>query len=165
MVKALQGPLTSPTKSREAPVPGVEDYPILQDPYGLIRSPLEYQDIAMSTDKKKSTDELKAEIDALTKQLEEGLRVETDVKAKQAIDDEKAYQLLLKKMVGRRVLITLDGDCLYNKEAIILKPRGKSKHPMYWWLQLLSEPYGEVYKADTSFKLLPVKPRDDTEGH
>lgn len=53
----------------------------------------------MSSDK--TTDEIKAEIDALTKQLEEGLRVETDAKAKVAVEEEKAYQSLLKKMVGR----------------------------------------------------------------
>ena len=115
---------------------------------------------------KKTTTELKAEIDALTKQLEDGLRVETDAKAKLAIADEKEYQALLRKMIGRRVLITVDGDALYGKEAIILKPRGKSKHPMYWWLKLLSEPYGDIYKARTSFKLLPMQTdvTDDT-GH
>ena len=165
MVNPLQGSLTSATKSREAPVPGAEDYHLIQAPYGLIRSPLEHQALIMSSDNKKTTIELKHEIDALTKQLEEGLRVETDAKAKLAIEEEKKYQALLKKMIGRRVLITVDGDALYGKEAIIIKPRGKSKSPMYWWLNLLSEPYGDIYKARTSFKLLPKARTDDTEGH
>ena len=164
MVNPHQGSLTSATEPREAPVPGVEDYQLEKLPFGLRVSALEYQEIVsssitMSSDK--TTDELKQEIDALTKQLEEGLRVETDAKAKLAIADEKEYQALLKKMVGRRVLITVDGDALYGKEAIILKPRGKSKHPMCWWLKFLNEPYGDIYKARTSFKLLP---KDDT-GH
>ena len=102
MANPLQGSLTHTTKSREAPVPGVEDYHLAKRPFGLIRSPLEYQDIVMSSsDTKKTADELRAEIDALTKQLEEGLRVETDAKAKLAIEEEKQYQALLKKMVGR----------------------------------------------------------------
>lgn len=168
MVRPLQGSLTGSSGSREAPdASGGEDYHLERAPFGLALSALVYQSIVLSmSSDKKTPDEIKAEIAALSKQLEEGLHLETQAKSKLAIKAETEYQALLTRMVGRRVLITLDGDFLYGKEAIILRPRGKSKHPMYWWLQPLGDSHGEVYKAHTSFKLLPLKKGEtDDTGH
>ena len=119
----------------------------------------------MPSDKKKSIDEVKAEIDELSKQLEEGLRLETKAKSKLAIEDEKEYQALLQKMIGRRIRITLEDDFLYGEEAVILRPRGKSKKPLYWWF-MLTKTGKECCKARASFKLLPLKDEpDDTKSH
>ena len=107
--------------------------------------------LAMSD--RKTSKEIQAEIDALTLQLEGALRFEIDELHKQIDEGEARYQALLKKMVGRRIRITLEGDPLYGKEAVITGPRGESKKPMYWWFRVVST--GEKqYKARTSFELL-----------
>lgn len=168
MVRPLQGPLTGSSGPREAPVvSGAEDYHLVKHPFGLALSALEYQHIvlSMSSDKKKSINEVKAEIDELSKQLEEGIRLETKAKSKLAIEDEKEYQALLQKMIGRRIRITLEDDSLYGEEAVILRPHGKSKKPLYWWF-MLTKTGKEYNKARASFKLLPLKDEpDDTKSH
>ena len=103
---------------------------------------------------RKSSKEIQAEIDDLTTQLESALRFEIDELHKRIDEGEAKYQALLKKMVGRRVRITLEGDPLYGQEAVITGPRGESKKPMYWWFTVCST--GERrFKARTSFELLP----------
>jgi len=107
---------------------------------------------APSSTKKKSPrdmsiDKLTREINKLNNLLQDKLKIEHDAK-------EEEYKLLLKKMVGRRIRITLEGDPLYGQEAVITGPRGDSKKPMYWWFELKLT--GEKrYKARTSFELLP----------
>jgi len=103
---------------------------------------------------RKTSKEIQAEIDALTDQLAATLRLEIADLTRQAEEGEAKYQALLRKMVGRRIRITLKNDPLYGMEAIMLKPRGKSKKPMYWWFRTTTGI--ETYKARTSFKLLPV---------
>jgi len=95
-----------------------------------------------------STDELMREINKLNSLLQDKLRIEHDT-------EEQKYQNLLKKMIGRRIRITLQGDPLYGMEAVITGPRSKSKKPMYWWFQTTTGI--EAYKAKTSFKLLPLE--------
>ena len=93
-----------------------------------------------------SIDELTREINKLNNLLQDKLKIERDA-------DEEEYKLLLKKMVGRRIRITLEGDQLYGQEAAIAGPRGDSKKPMHWWFELTLT--GEKrYKARTSFELL-----------
>jgi len=110
----------------------------------------------MSSPKKKSSrknphdmsaDELMRAINKLNSLLQDKLKIKRDT-------EEEEYQLLLKKMIGRRIRITLENDPLYGQEATITGPRGSSKKHMYWWFNLSST--GEQkYKARTSFKLLP----------
>jgi len=111
----------------------------------------------MSSPKKKSSsrkkphdmsaDELMREINKLNALLRDKLKIERDT-------EEEDYQLLLKKMVGRRIRIALEGDPLHGQEAVITGPHGDSKNPMYWWFLLSS---GEKKcKARTSFKLLSI---------
>jgi len=112
---------------------------------------------ATRTTKKKaprdmSADELMREINKLNSLLQDKLKTERDT-------EEEEYQLLLKKLVGRRIRITLKDDPLCGMEAVITGPRGKSKKPMYWWF--LTTIGIEAYKARSSFKLLPVD--DSTE--
>jgi len=94
-----------------------------------------------------TADELMKEINKLNSLLQDKLKIERDT-------EEATYQALLCKMVGRKIRITLKDDPLYGMEAVITGPRGKSKHPMYWWFQTTTGI--EAYKAKTSFKLLPV---------
>ena len=109
---------------------------------------------------RKTSKEIQAEIDALTLQLESALRLEIDELHKQIDEGEARYQALLKRMIGRRIRITLEGDALYGKEAVITGPRGESKKPMYWWFTVCST--GEHrFKARTSFELLP-RQQDDS---
>jgi len=94
-----------------------------------------------------TADELMKEINKLNSLLQDKLKIERDT-------EEEEFQALLRKMVGRRIRITLEGDPLFGQEAVITGPRGDSKSPMYWWFRLDST--GEKkYKARTSFKLLP----------
>jgi len=100
-----------------------------------------------------SADKLMREINKLNSLLQDKLKIERDT-------EEEEYQLLPKKMVGRRIRITLEGDTLFGQEAVITGPRGDSKKPMYWWFRLTST--GEKkYKARTSFKLLPRQDATD----
>jgi len=102
-----------------------------------------------------SADELMKGINKLNSLLQDKLQIERDT-------EEEEYQLLLKKMVGRQIRITLEGDPLYEQEAVITGPHGDSKNPMYWWFLLSS---GEKkYKARTSFKLLPRQDDSSSES-
>jgi len=102
---------------------------------------------------RKTSKELQAEIDALTDQLAATLRLEIADLTRQAEEGEMQYQALLRRMIGRRILITKKNDPLFGMEAIITGPRGQSKKPMYWWFQTTTGL--KQYKARTSFKLLP----------
>jgi len=104
---------------------------------------------------RKSSKETQAEIDALTDQLAATLRLETAELQEQVDQGEAKYKALLKRMIGRRIRITLQGDPLYGMEAVITGPRGKSKKPMCWWFRTTTGI--EAYKAKTSFKLLPLE--------
>jgi len=100
-------------------------------------------------------DELMREINKLNSLLQDKLKIERDT-------EEEEHELLLRKMVGRRIRITIKGDPLYGQEAVITGPRGDSKNPMYWWFLLSS---GEKnYKAPTSFKLLPRQDASDADA-
>ena len=81
----------------------------------------------------KTCKEIQAEIDALPDQLAATLRLEIADLTRQAEEGEAKYQALLRRMVGRRVVITKKDDPLFGMEAVITGPRGKSKKPMYWW--------------------------------
>jgi len=104
---------------------------------------------------RKTSKEIQAEIDALTDQLAATLRLEIAELQEQVDQGEAKYQALLKRMIGRKIRITLKDDPLYGMEAVITGPRGKSKKPMYWWFRTTTGI--EAYKAKTSFKLLPLK--------
>ena len=94
-----------------------------------------------------SVDELTREINKLNNILQDKLKIEHST-------EEEEYKLLLKKMVGRSIRITLEGDPLCGQEAVITGPRGNSKKPMYWWFEVKLT--GERrYKARTSFELMP----------
>jgi len=86
-----------------------------------------------------STDKLMREINKLNSLLQDKLRIEHDT-------EEHEYQCLLKKMIGRRIRITLENDPVYGQEATITGPRGTSKKPMFWWF-ILSSTGEKKYKA------------------
>jgi len=116
----------------------------------LIRSLKAY--LTMSD--RKSSNEIQAEIDALTTQLEQTLRLEIAELNQQVLAGEAKYQALLKKMIGRRIRITKKGDPLCGIEAVITRPHRKSKKPMYWWFRTTTGI--KTYKAKTSLELLPL---------
>jgi len=105
----------------------------------------------------KSSKEIQAEIDALTEQLAATLRREIADLTRQAEEGEAKYQALLRKMDGRRIWITLKNDSLCGIEAIILKPHGKSKKPMYWWFRTTTGI--ETYKAMSAGQLCDLRRR------
>ena len=110
--------------------------------------------IDTSMSDRKTSKQIQAEIDALTEQLAATLRLEIAELQEQVDQGEAKYQALLKRMIGRKIRITLKDDPLYGMEAVITGPRGKSKKPMYWWFRTTTGI--EAYKAKTSFKLLPI---------
>jgi len=92
-----------------------------------------------------STDELMREINKLNPLLQDKLKLERDT-------EEEEYQALLRKMVGRRVLITVKGPH-QGKEGVITRHAGDTFHPINWYVKF---PDGsETRKHKGSFKLLP----------
>jgi len=109
---------------------------------------------------KKTSKELEDEMDRLAQrmgtlalQLRETRRREAPTR--ESLPEQEQYKALLRKMVGRRIVITKKDDPLCGMEAVITGPRGKSKKPMYWWFRTTTGI--EAYKAKTSFKLLPLE--------
>ena len=103
-----------------------------------------------STKPPRSSKVVKEEIDRLTKEFEAALKFESTVKAN---EEEEAYQALLDKLVGRRVIITRS-DQYGGKIATVEGPRGKSKKPLYWKLKL--EDSSVIWKTRDHFRLLPA---------
>ena len=103
-----------------------------------------------SSKKPRPSKEVKAELDKLTKEFEAALKFESTAKAN---EEEEAYQALLDKLVGRRVIITRN-DEYGGKIATVKGPKGKSKKPLYWELKL--EDSSVIWKTRDHFRLLPV---------
>ena len=110
--------------------------------------------------KKKTLEELEVEMDTLTSQLS-ALGVEyQEARIRQAhpttnVPEQDQYKALLRKMVGRRVLITVKGPHK-GKEGIITRHAGDTFHPVNWYVKL-ADGCSETRKHKHSFKLLPCE--------
>jgi len=115
----------------------------------------------MATDeKKKTSEELEAKMDALTGRLsslsielqEARRREQAEPPTEACLSEREQHKALLRKMVGRRVLITV--KCPHQgKEGVITRHAGDTFHPVNWYVKL---PDGsETRKHKGSFKLLP----------
>jgi len=123
----------------------------------------------MATDKKKtkSSEELEVEMDQLVRrmgtlglQLQETRRRESHIPSRESVSEQEQYKALLRKMVGRRVLITVKGPH-QGKEGVITRHAGDTFHPINWYVKL---PDGsETRKHKGSFKLLPRDPDASSE--
>ena len=107
---------------------------------------------------KKTLEEIEAEMDDLTGRLS-ALSVEHQAaRIRQAHpntkdqSEQEQYRALLRKMVGRRVLITTKGPHK-GKEGIITRHAGDTFHPVNWYVKLADG--SETRKHKHSFKLLP----------
>jgi hypothetical protein len=108
----------------------------------------------------KSSRELEAELDALASQMA-GLSVQLQearllerpsVPYAPPSTDQEQYKALVRKMVGRRVLITIKGKHA-GKQGTITRHAGNTFKPVNWYILL---PDGsEVMKHKHSFRLLP----------
>jgi len=116
----------------------------------------------MSTDEKKTlktSEELEDEMNHLVQrmgtlglQLQETRRREAHTPTRESISEQQQYRALLRKMVGRRVLITVKGKHR-GKHGIITRHAVDTFHPVNWYVKL---PDGtETRKHTGSFKLLP----------
>ena len=112
------------------------------------------------SDRNKSSEELEAEMDALTGRLsslsialqEARRREQAEPPTEACLSEREQYKALLRKMVGRRVLITVKGPH-QGKEGVITRHAGDTFHPVNWYVKL---PDGsETRKHKGSFKLLP----------
>jgi len=111
--------------------------------------------------KKKSLEEIEAEMDALTGrlsslsiELQEARRRQAHVQSNESLSEQEQYKAPLRKMVGRRVLITVKGEHK-GKTGVITRHAGDTFHPVNWYVQL---PDGsETRKHKGSFKLLPLE--------
>jgi len=92
-----------------------------------------------------TADELMKEINKLNSLLQDKLKIERDT-------EEEEYQALLRRIIGRRVRITVKGP-YQGKEGVITRHAGDTFHPVNWYVKL---PDGsETRKHKGSFKLLP----------
>jgi len=124
----------------------------------------------MATDKKKtkSSEELEVEMDQLVRrmgtlglQLQETHRRESHIQSRESVSEQEQYKALLRKMVGRRVLITVKGPH-QGKEGVITRHAGDTFHPVNWCVKL---PDGsETRKNKHSFKLLPRQDASSEEA-
>jgi len=113
----------------------------------------------MSTDKKKTLQELEAEMDDLTGrlsslsiELQEARRRQAHVPTNESLPEQEQYRALLRKMVGRKVLITGKG-AHKGKHGVITRHAGDTFQPVNWYVKL---PDGsETRKHEGCFKLLP----------
>jgi len=115
----------------------------------------------MSIDKKKTLEELEAEMDALTGrlstlsiELQEARRRQQAEPPTEACLTEREQCALLRRMIGRRVLITVKGEHK-GKTGVITRHAGDTFHPVNWCVQLPDRP--ETRKHKGSFKLLPLE--------
>ena len=83
----------------------------------------------------RSSKEVKDDLEELTKEFQAALKIETDEKIKALKEEDERYRALLKRMIGRRVLITVKGP-YKNKEGFITRHAGKTKQPSYWYVRL-----------------------------
>ena len=113
--------------------------------------------------KKKTLEEIEAEMDALTGRLSALSMEYQEARIRQAhpntMSEQQQYKALLRKMIGRRVLITVKGP--HNgKEGIITRHAGDTFHPVNWYVRLSDG--SETRKHRHSFELLPRK-QDDSK--
>jgi len=112
----------------------------------------------MSVNKKKTLEELEAEMDALTGrlstlsiELQEARRRRSHIPSQESLSEQEQCKALLRRMIGRRVLITVKGPH-QGKEGVITRHAGDTFHPVNWYVRL---PDGsETRKHKHSFKLL-----------
>ena len=115
---------------------------------------------------KKSLEEIEAEMDTLTRHLsalsvahQEAHRRQSHEPSSESLTEQEQYKALVRKMVGRRVLITVKGP-LGGKEGVITRHAGDTFHPVNWYVKL---PDGsETRKHKGSFKLLPLEPSSES---
>jgi len=108
---------------------------------------------------RKTSEELESEMDQLVRrmstlglQLQETRRRESHIQSRESASEQDQYKALLRKMIGRRVLITVKGEHK-GKTGIITRHAGDTFHPINWYVKL---PDGsETRKHKGSFKLLP----------
>ena len=120
------------------------------------------------SDRKKSSEELESEMDQLVRrmgtlglQLQETRRRESHIQSRESVSEQEQYKALLRKMVGRRVLITVKGPH-QGKEGVITRHAGDTFHPVNWYVKL---PDGsETRKNKHSFKLLPRQDASSEEA-
>ena len=112
---------------------------------------------------KKTLEEIEAEMDTITSQLSALSLEYQEARISQAHpntkdqSEQEQYRALLRKMVGRRVLITVKGPHK-GKEGVITMHAGDTFHPVTWYVKL---PDGsETRKHKHSFELLPQKQDD-----
>ena len=122
----------------------------------------------MSIDKKKTLEELEAEMDALTGrlstlsiELQEARRRRSHVPSQESLSEQEQYKALLRKMVGRRVLITVKGPH-QGKEGVITRHAGDTFQPVNWYVKLSDG--SETRKHKHSFKLLPRQDASSEEA-
>jgi len=109
--------------------------------------------------KKKSLEEIEAEMDALTGrlsslsiELQEARRRQAHVPSNESLSEREQHKALLRRMIGRRVLITVKGEHK-GKIGAITRHAGDTFQPVNWCVKL---PDGsETRKHKHSFKLLP----------
>jgi len=119
--------------------------------------------------KEKSLEEIEAEMDALTGRLsllsielqEARRRRQAEPPTEACLTEREQYKALLRRMIGRRVLVAVKGPH-QGKEGVITRHAGDMFHPIKWYVKL---PDGsETRKHKGSFKLLPRQDASSEEA-
>jgi len=108
---------------------------------------------------KKTSEDLEDKMDRLVQRMgtlglqqQETRRRESHTPSRESVTEQEQYRALLRKMVGRQVLITVKGEHK-GKEGVITRHAGDTFQPVNWYVKL---PDGsETRKHKGSFKLLP----------
>jgi len=110
--------------------------------------------IGTMSDQKKTSEELESEMDQLVRrmgtlglQLQETRRRESHVQSSESASEQEQHKALLRKMVGRRVLITVKGPH-QGKEGVKKK---KTKYLFYFILDKALQP-GRLFRRSHTDK-------------
>jgi len=119
--------------------------------------------------KKKSLEEIEAEMDTLTGHLsslsielqEARRRQQAEPPTEACLTEREQDKALLRRMIGRRVIVAVKGPH-QGKEGVITRHAGDTFHPINWYVKL---PDGsETRKHKGSFKLLPRQDASSEEA-
>jgi len=120
---------------------------------------------------RRSSLKLQQELDALASQMESLSLQLRDTRLLErppvpapapGLNPQAEYKALLRKMIGRKVLITVKGKH-QGKHGTIVRHAGSSLKPINWYIVL---PDGsETMKHKHSFTLLPLESNSDEESN
>ena len=91
-------------------------------------------------------DALTGRLSALSVQHQEAQNRQAYPPSPESLSEQEQYKALIRKMVGRRVLITVKGPHK-GKEGMITRHAGDTFHPVNWYVKLSDGSETRKHKA------------------